>query len=395
MRFSRRVAPSVRPTAWSTRVEHARAAGAIDADLTVSNPTSAGLGTMDPATLAALSDSGSLRYAPSAQGLASARESVSAHYRDAHGVTVDPGRVWLAASTSELYAQLFMLHCDRGDEVLVPRPSYPLFDALARLVGARVRRFSLRYEGEWMVDLQSLADGITARTRAVVLVSPNNPTGSRIRAHELSFITALCAARGVALLVDEVFAEYPLDPVDGAAGTTACEGGALCWTLGGLSKSAGLPQMKLGWAVLSGPEPWVSLAHERFAHVADAFLSAGAPVQHAAGVFLAHGVRARREITTRTRENLRAARELLGPETGVRTLGCEGGWSAVLRVPRVRSERAWARELLARDRVLVQPGYLYDFEGDGHLVVSLLPEPTLFREGIARIAARGACWLRE
>jgi aspartate/methionine/tyrosine aminotransferase len=395
MQFSSRILGSTSVTPWASAVERARARGAIRCDLTVTNPTAVGLGVSDPSALAALSDPRSLAYEPSPQGLFEAREAVCEHYLREHNATVSPKQVWLAASTSELYAQLFMLHCDPGDEVLVPRPSYPLFDALASLTGARATRFSLRYDGAWMLDTDSIERAFSPRTRALVLVSPNNPTGSRLREAELAWVADACARRGVALLVDEVFAEFLLDPAEDAVATTAREPRCLCWTLGGLSKSAALPQMKLGWAALSGPESLVREAEARFEHVTDAFLSASAPVQHAARSLLAHGAAARAEILARARANLAFARAATPTSCGVTVLGCEGGWSAVLRVPNVRDEDEWLRALLEEDRVLVQPGYFYDFEREGFLVVSLLQREELFREGLSAIAARAERWLRE
>ncbi len=392
MRFSSRLGRSLDESPWSAHVREARARGAVRFDLTASNPTRVGLGP-DPAQsakiLAALSDPRALAYDPHPQGMPSAREAVCAHYAREHGAAVSRERVWLGASTSELYAQLFMLHCDSSSEVLVLSPGYPLFDSLARLVGAEVARCPLAFDGHWMVDADALARAVTDRTRVIVCVSPNNPTGSRLRAHELASVRALCAERGLALIVDEVFAEYSLDASDEALVQSATREASPCvqWTLGGLSKSAGLPQMKLGWAVLSGPEALVREASARFEHVADAFLSASAPVQCAAGALLSIATELRPRILERCRANLALARATLTLETGASALSCEGGWSLVLRLPAVRSEDEWARALLDGEGVLVQPGYFYDFEREAFAVVSLLTEPERFGEALRRIAA--------
>lgn len=392
MRFSSRVHPALDPSPWAAHVHAARARGAVAMDLTVTNPTSVGLG---PDALAAdalrqaLADPRALSYEPHPQSMRSAREAIARHYRAAHGCTVDPARVWLGASTSELYEQLFMLHCDPSDEALIPAPSYPLFEQLASLACVRTRSYPLRYgEGEWSVDLHALERAITDRTRAIVCVSPNNPTGSRLRARELDAISALCAERSIALIVDEVFAEYVLRDEGDRVRTTADERRCLCWTLGGLSKSAALPQMKLGWALLSGPEALVREAERRFEHVADAFLSASAPVQCALDAMLEHAPRTRERIVRRAQQNLRAARDLCAIDSGASALDCEAGWSLALRLPAVQSEDAWARALLDHDGVLVQPGYFYDFEREPFVIVSLLCEPALFAAAIARIAQR-------
>jgi hypothetical protein len=289
-----------------------------------------------------------------------------------------------------------MLHCDPSSEVLVMRPSYPLFESLASLVSATARPFSLALADRWMIDLEALSRAVTERTRAIVCVSPNNPTGSTLRAHEFAAIAELCAARGLALIVDEVFAEYRYDECErdeGSVRTSANEQRCLCWTLGGLSKSAALPQMKLGWAVLSGPEEFVREARARFEHIADAFLSASAPVLCAAPTMLELAPAMREAIIERAQRNIRAARDELSADTGASVLPCEGGWTLVLRVPAVQSEDEWVRALLDEDEVLVQPGYFYDFEREAFLIASLLTEPAVFREGIRRIARRARALL--
>ncbi len=333
MRWSSRLGPTLDESPWSAHVRAVQNRGQVRFDLTITNPTRVGLGpdaAQSRAILAALSDPRSLSYDPHPQGMLSARDAVCAHYARAHDVTVSPERVWLAASTSELYAQLFMLHCDPGDEVITLSPSYPLFDALARLVGASIAQRPLASDGHgWFIDTRALSRAITDRTRAIVCVSPNNPTGSRLRSRELAALQALCRERQLALIVDEVFAEYTLDSSDEAlvrstVGADAC----LTWTLGGLSKSAALPQMKLGWAVLSGPDALVEQARARFEHVADAFLSASAPVQCAADTMLEIARAQRERITERTQANLACARALLRHDTGASALSCENVASA-------------------------------------------------------------------
>lgn len=390
---SNRIAASVEPTPWSLAVEAAREAGEVPFDLTTSNPTRAGIVASDAdaaAIASALGDPRSFVYEPHPKGMPSARAAIAGHYARAHQLDVDPERLWLASSTSELYAQLFMLHCLPGDEVLVARPSYPLVESIAALTATRVAHYPLRYDGTFSHDVAAIEAAITDETRVLVCISPNNPTGNALSEHELEAITELCADRSIALVVDEVFAEYVVEgDVDPERiRTTALESRCLCWTLGGLSKSALLPQMKLAWAALSGPEMLVASIEARFEHVADTFLSASAPVQCAAEALLEYGARARTRVLARLRQNLSRARALLdeAPDTGASVLFCEGGWSAVLRLPAVLSDEAWAERFL-REGVLVQPGFLFDFERDAHVVVSLLAEPETFAEGISRIAS--------
>lgn len=392
-RPSNRIAASFAPTPWSLAVEAAREAGEVPFDLTVTNPTRVGFAPShdDAAVIAgALGDPRSFAYEPHPKGMPSARAAVAAHYARAHGLDVDPERLWLASSTSELYAQLFMLHCLPGDEVLVATPGYPLVESIAALTGARAVRYPLCFDGAYSHDVTAIEEAITERTRVLVCVSPNNPTGNALSEGELEAITSLCDAHAIALVVDEVFAEYvvegALDPE--RIRTTALESRCLCWTLAGLSKSALLPQMKLAWAALSGPEMLVASTEARFEHVADTFLSASAPVQCAADALLDYGARTRVGVLARLRENLARARSMLDgdPETGASVLFCEGGWSAVLRLPAVLSDEAWAERFLG-EGVLVQPGFLFDFDRDARVVVSLLAEPETFAEGLSRIAA--------
>ena len=295
-------------------------------------------------------------------------------------------RILLTASTSEAYGYLFKLLTNPGDEVLVPRPSYPLFEFLADMESVAVRPYPLEYHGGWSIDLDAVERALTARTRAIVLVNPNNPTGSYVKRTELSTLTALCARRGVALISDEVFADYALagdaDRVATLAGVEEC----LAFSMSGLSKVAGLPQMKLGWMVVSGPPALRAEAWEKLEWIADTYLSVGTPVQCAAARLLAAGDTVQRQIRRRTAENLAYARgALAGSPANI--LAVEGGWYITLQVPRMRSEEEWTLVLLDRAGVLVQPGFFYDFETEGYLVVSLLTAPDILREGLARLVA--------
>jgi aspartate/methionine/tyrosine aminotransferase len=380
--FSSRFHWDTRPNRLTQSVETRRGQGAPILDLTESNPTRAGLGY--PAGIAAaFADPGMLVYTPSPAGSLAARQAVAGYYA-ARGCAVDAGRILLTASTSEAYAYLFKLLADPGDEILVPRPSYPLFEYLANMESLAPRQYPLRYCGGWSMDPGALDAAVTGRTRAVVLVNPNNPTGSYVKRAELAALTRLAAGRGLALISDEVFSDYAFSADADRVTTLADVEDCLTFSLSGLSKVAGLPQMKLGWIVCAGPERLRREAMEKLEWIADTFLSVGAPVECAAAKLLDAGVEVRRQIRERTAGNVAFAREVLDG-SAASLLAVEGGWNLTLRVPRVRSEEEWALELLARQGVLAQPGFFYDFETEAFLVVSLLTRPEIFREGVSRL----------
>jgi alanine-synthesizing transaminase len=375
--LSRRTSFDLSPNPLSVALARARAQGLAILDLTESNPTRASIPYDGEAILGALAARGSLLYEPAAFGLPSAREVVARH------LALSPARVVLTASTSEAYGFLFKLLCDPGDEVLVPVPSYPLFEYLARLEGVTAVPYRLAYDGSWHVDVDSARKAMGARTRALVVVSPNNPTGSYLKRAEMAELAAL----GLPIVSDEVFASYPLRD-DPSRLASALEGPApLVFALGGLSKLAALPQMKLGWIAVGGDEARVAPALGRLEVVADAFLSVGAPVQHALATLLASRGTAEGAILERTRANLAVLRAAV-TSSAVSVLDVEGGWYATLRLPTTRSEEAWALALLERDGVYVHPGHFFDFESEAYLVVSLLTPPAIFADGVARIVAR-------
>jgi alanine-synthesizing transaminase len=332
-------------------------------DLTESNPTRAGFEYPAEEILAALSDARALRYEPDPRGLLSAREAVAEYYGD-----VPASRILLTASTSEAYAYLFKLLCDPGDEILSPRPSYPLFEFLAGLESVRMVQYPLRYDGAWHIDFDFLARAITPRTRAIVVVNPNNPTGSFLKREEWSRLEQF----GIPILSDEVFSDYAFSPAPRPPSPSV-----LRFSMSGLSKIAALPQMKLGWIVAAGPGHEAALA--RLELIADTYLSVATPVQIALPSLLAASVAVREQIITRTRANLALLKSVAQP------LHLEGGWYAILQVPRTRSEEDWALDLLARRDVLVQPGFFYDFESEAFLVLSLLPPPEIFAEALHRL----------
>jgi hypothetical protein len=356
-----------------------RRAGAPILDLTESNPTRAGL-AYPPETMRAFDNPRALDYQPAPAGSLEAREAVAAYYRH----EVDAARILLTASTSEGYAYLFKLLANPGDNVLVPRPSYPLFDYLAAMESVEVRQYPLVYHGAWTIDLDGLAAAITDRTRAMVAVHPNNPTGSYVKRAELDALVRLCAERELALISDEVFFDYHFAPDPHRAGTLANVTGCLAFAMSGLSKIAGLPQMKLGWIAVNGPEKLRAEAFEKLEWIADTYLSVSTPVQCAAEALLRAGGQVRSEVRERCARHLALAREAL-TGSSANILAVEGGWYITIQAPRVRSEEEWTLELLERENVLVQPGFFYDFDSEAYLVVSLLTAPESFREGIARL----------
>ena len=364
-----------------------RAAGAKILDLTESNPTRAGFDYPGEEILAALADRRSLIYEPTPAGLPAAREAMAAYY-EARGYAVDSEDILLTSSTSESYAWLFKLLADPGDEILVPRPSYPLFEFLAQMESVKVVHYPLVHHDGWSIDIDALAGAVTARTRAIVVVNPNNPTGSFVKRQELEKLTALSAERGLALIADEVFADYSFGEDSERVRSLIGVSEALAFSLSGLSKIAGLPQLKLGWMVMSGPAAECEHVRERLELIADTYLSVATPVQHALPELLAAGANVQHQIADRVRGNLDQLRAALGQNSSGQILDVEGGWYATLRVPRTCSEEEWCLELLERDGVLVQPGFFYDFESEAFLVLSLLTPTEIFRSGVERIAAR-------
>jgi aspartate/methionine/tyrosine aminotransferase len=381
--FSDRTRFDLRPNRLAERLAARRAAGQQVLDLTQSNPTRAGL--PEPKDLLApLANDAARRYEPVPLGLPEARAAVARDF-ERRGFPLDPDRVVLHASTSEAYGFLFKLLCDPGDEVLVPRPGYPLFDFLAGLESVRPRSYALRYDGEWHLDESAVRGALTPRTRAIVAVSPGNPTGAYLKQDELERLLALGAGRGVALVVDEVFADYSLREDARRAAGVARDAGALAFALGGLSKSCGLPQLKLAWTAVVGPEALRREALARLELVADTYLPVSTPVQVAAPQLLARRAELQAPIRARIALNLAALRRALGPASPATLLEPEGGWSAILRVPATCSEEERVLRLLERHGVLVHPGYFFDFPSEAYLVLSLLPPPAEFLEGVNRV----------
>jgi alanine-synthesizing transaminase len=379
--FSPRVPAALEPNRLTQTVRRIRATGAPLIDLTVSNPTLAGI-NYPSSILEAIADPRSLRYEPSALGLLEARTAIARDY-ERHGITVAPERVVLTASTSEAYSILFKLLCaPDGDAVMLPVPSYPLFEHLTGLDGVRSIQYRLEFHGRWAIDVDTLDAGWTNTVRAILAVSPNNPTGSMLRGSELRGMAERCAARDAALILDEVFIDYPIASNDDVPTVPR---GCLTFRLGGLSKSAGLPQVKLGWMVVDGPERLVRDALERLELICDTYLSVSTPVQHAAAALIASGAEVRARILDRIRANDRVLRRVSADYPSIEVLPCEAGWSAVLRVPSTRPEEDLAIALLETAGVVVHPGFFFDFAHEAFLVVSLLPETDVFTEGARRV----------
>ncbi len=383
--LSSRLPPSLHTNALTLALEAKRRRGAPVVDLTESNPTHVGL-SYPADLLAPLADPAGLQYDPQPLGLWPARAAVAADFRR-RGIVISADRVALTSSTSEAYALLFKVLCAAGDRVLVPRPSYPLFEHLARLESVTAVPYDLEYHGSWRIDVPSITRAAGPAMRALLIVSPNNPTGSFVHRDDLAAVSALCAERGWALIGDEVFADYPLDEAPQATHVLA-QSDALTFSLGGLSKSCGLPQIKLGWIGVGGPAAAVDEALHGYEMVADTYLSVSTPVQVAAGALLERGADIRRQILARVRQNLATLRAQAASFPAASVLPVEGGWSAVVQVPSVRSEEQLTLELLERDDVLVHPGYFFDFLREAFIVVSLLIEPAAFEAAVRRVLAR-------
>jgi aspartate/methionine/tyrosine aminotransferase len=381
--FSARTRFDLRPNRLAAALEGKRRAGASLLDLTESNPTRAGLAA-PPELLEPLSDPAGCLYEPTAQGLTAAREAVSRDYaRRGHAVSAD--RLFLTASTSEAYGFLFKLLCDPGDEVLVPRPGYPLFDYLAGLEAVGTRSYPLAYDGEWHLDLPALRGAVTPRARAVVVVNPGNPTGQYLKRHELAGLQELCAERGLALVSDEVFADFAWREDVRRVTSLCADGPALAFSLGGLSKSCALPQLKLAWIALSGPEAPRAEARARLEIVADTFLSVSTPVQVATPTLLARLPELQAGIHARLAQNRQTLERALPAGSPATFLVSEGGWYAVLQVPATLSEEERVLRLLSRQDVLVHPGYFFDFPREAFLVLSLLTPPAEFALALPRV----------
>jgi len=380
--FSRRTEWTLTPNRFTNAIEEARQSGANILDLTISNPTRASLTYDEPAILDSLRNPNSLDYDPQPKGLLSAREAVADYYGK-RGESVDPESLVLTTGTSEAYSFVFRLLANPGDEVLVAKPSYPLFDFLADLQDVKLVPFSLIYDHGWQIDFHTLEQAIGETTRAIVLVHPNNPTGSYVRSAEREQLNDLSRQHKLALIVDEVFLDYSHE--GSRRRSFVSNDGALTFTLSGISKISALPQMKLAWIAVSGPDALRQAAMERLEVIADTYLSVSTPVQWAASVLLGERQAIQPQLLKRVRTNLTELDRQLTQQKACARLAVEGGWYVVLRVPAIRSDEELAINLLQQYGVLVHPGHFYDFPQDGYLVLSLISRVEDFREGISRL----------
>jgi alanine-synthesizing transaminase len=376
--FSRRTEWDLAPNRLTLAHQEFLASGKKIIDLTISNPTRAGIAYDESAILGALSNPQSLDYDPQPKGLRSAREAVAAYY----DLTVDPESLILTTSTSEGYSFVFRLLCNPGDEVLVPKPSYPLFDFLAELQDVKLIPYSLLYDHGWQIEFHSLENAITSKSRAIVLVHPNNPTGSYVSAEERQQLNQLCRQHDLGLIVDEVFLDYAHGD---SQPTFATNRSVLTFTLSGISKISALPQMKLAWIAVSGPPAEVEPAMQRLEVIADTYLSLNAPVQLAAPVLLDQRKAVQPQLMNRVCANLAELDRQVASQKSCSRLEVQGGWYAVLRIPVTRSDEDFAIELLQRSAVLVYPGHFYDFPGDGYLVLSLIATEAEFHGGVSAL----------
>jgi alanine-synthesizing transaminase len=385
--FSKRTHWNFTPNALTLAIARMQRQGVAYDDLTESNPTRVGLSLPYGAAYEALASTTTAHYHPDAHGALNAREAVRDYYTK-RSVDVSVEQLFLTASTSEAYGWIFKLLCDPGDDVLVAHPSYPLFDDLARMENVTLQPFPLSYTTRWQLDLDALQRAITPRSRAMVLVHPNNPTGSFIARDVLDGLCAICEKHGLALVVDEVFFDYGYQPDALRAGSFANVNKVLTFTLSGLSKVVALPQMKLGWIVVNGPSELTQTAIERLENIADSYLSPGASVLQAVKGFLDCCEDVQIRIRSRVVKHRAMIREAMGEHSRATLLQAEGGWYATLRVARTRTEEEWAIVLLEEERVLVHPGWFFDFEREAYLVISLLPDTDVFYPAIRRLLKR-------
>jgi alanine-synthesizing transaminase len=378
--FSGRTPPDFSPNRLARALRSAAARPLID--LTVTNPTRVGLSRLSPKQWReSIRESGTYEADP--QGIPEARQAVADYYAR-RGTPVDPDHIVLTASTSEAYSFLFKLLADPGDLFLAPAPSYPLFEPLAALESVALTHYPLRFDDRWWLDVEELRKRASGRVRGIIVVEPNNPTGSVLNDRETAELSSIAAAEGLPVIADQVFGDFMAWPHPLPA-FYARSPEVLSFTLSGLSKVAGLPQVKLGWIVVSGPADARQSALERLSWIADAFLSVGTPVQRALPRLLAGRASFHEATLARLATNEALLKEILGGVSQIRILPREGGWSFVLRVPGDRSEEDWCLELL-REGIILHPGHFYDFDREAWLTGSLIAPPDDLRVGMERLA---------
>ncbi|MDQ2774299.1 MAG: pyridoxal phosphate-dependent aminotransferase [Acidobacteriota bacterium] len=380
MRYSQRLSWSLSSNSFTRLVEAKRSAGVSLLDLTISNPTLVLSDYPHVEIAQAYSSVSDFRYRPDPFGDLAARQAVSSYYRR-RGIQVDADRIALTASTSEAYSVLFKLLCDPGDQVLAPVPSYPLFDYLAKLESVRAVPYSLHYDGSWFTDLEDVRRKISSATRAIIVVNPNNPTGSFLKSSEAQALIAIANENNLPVIADEVFADYSLANAPGRVESFAAFDSVLSFSMNGLSKIAGMPQMKLGWIVLNGRPEHVAAVRNRLELLLDTYLSVNTPVQRALPALFEIGEGIQIQLKDRILLNWETARQVL-KDSPTHCLHTEGGWSAVVQLPKNLSEDTWITRLLEDRNVFVQPGYFFDMPAEAYVVVSLITPPDDFREGM-------------
>jgi alanine-synthesizing transaminase len=379
--FASRTDWNLKPNRLAEALERHKSSGRRLLDLSASNPTECGFYYDTPSIMRSLCSPSALQYHPDPKGLKSARRAVTDYYA-AHGEQVSIDDFILTASTSEAYSFIFRLLCNPGDEILIPTPGYPLFDFLADVNDVKLIRYSLFYDYGWHIDTHALKQAVTPRTRGIIVVHPNNPTGHFTKPEEVAELNQICSASNLAIVADEVFLDFSFTtPQKSLVGNA----GALTFTMSGVSKISGLPQMKLAWLVASGPADEKREALARLEMIADTYLSLNSPIQLAAPVLLKQREPFQQQLTARVRSNLDQLDSQLAGNNHISRLAVEGGWYAVLRIPVTRDDEELALELLEKHDVYLHPGHFYDFPGDGYLVVSLITPEDDFREGLRRL----------
>lgn len=383
--FSRRTDWERHTNAITVLYQQLKDEGAKVIDLTLSNPTACGFAYPEKEILAALSSPENLKYHPDAKGLAIVRSAVAGLYR-LQGIDIDPDHIFLTASTSEAYSCIFRLLADPDDAVLFPTPSYPLFQFLGEINDVGLEFYPLVYADGWQIDMSGLIEKLSPRVKAIVLVNPNNPTGNYVSPAEFQHLNKICASRNIALISDEVFFDFHHTDIQymSLAGNRE----TLSFTLGGVSKMLGLPQMKLSWIIVNGPDQLAAEARQRLEIILDTFLSVNIPVQNAFPVWLQFKDDIQGQINRRIRENFSWLKNETARLKGSRLLKAQGGWYAVLEVSDTKTEEEWVIKLLSKYQVFVHPGFFYDLDGGTFLVVSLLPPPDVFKEGMLRLLSR-------
>jgi alanine-synthesizing transaminase len=381
--FSSRTQWNLAPNRLSALVAAKRLRGEVILDLTESNPTRCGISYPEKEILAALATTSSLLYQPEPRGLLTARKALSDFYATL-GITVRAEHMMLSASTSEAYSFLFKLLCNAGDEVIVPQPSYPLLEYLCQLNDVALRQYRLVYDGEWHIDFESLQSAFSDRTRAIVLVHPNNPTGSYLKQHEFERVCAIAVEHHCAVIADEVFQPYSFFPDVHRANILALQSSALLFSLNGISKLLGLPQLKLSWIIISGHPKQIAEAFDRLDIIADTYLSVNTPAQVALPKLLEQLQCIGEQIRKRVCSNYQMLQNIFKDST-VSVFHGEGGWYGILQLPQFHNDDEWAVELLLQQRILVHPGHFFEMKQNSCIVLSLLPSPDVFADALSRI----------